>query len=76
MAFDQRGDYPSAARWFWTYLGEEPGGSLASDALGRLMEAQSRSGNQAAAKATARRYLEAYPNGLHQDVASRLTGRR
>jgi ferric-dicitrate binding protein FerR (iron transport regulator) len=76
MAFDQRGDYPSAARWFSTYLSEEPGGSLASDALGRLMEAQSRSGNQAAAKATARRYLEAYPNGLHQDVASRLTGRR
>ena len=70
------GRYGTAQRWFQTYLGEQPGGRLAAEALGRLMECQSRGGQGAAARGTARRYLAAYPQGAHADLARRLVGRK
>lgn len=71
-AFDQRGAYGEAARWFSLYLQEQPGGSLAREALGRLMECRERSGDRAGAREVAERYLAAYPSGAHADKAKRL----
>ena len=73
IAFDQRGDHADAARWFRAYLGEQPGGRLDRDALGRLMESLSRAGDAAGARAEAKRYLERYPEGPHSEMARRLT---
>ena len=72
---DRKGDLGGAARWFSTYLREQPNGSLAREALGRSMEAQSRLGQAAQAQASAKLYLERYPTGPHRDVAKRLLNR-
>jgi TolA-binding protein len=58
-----------AARWFATYLTEQPNGPLAREANGRLMEAQFGSGQREAARAQARAYLLRYPAGPHADFA-------
>jgi transmembrane sensor len=63
VAFDQRGDYATASRWLYIYLDEAPEGSLAREALGRLMNAEHRLGRVAEARALARRYLSAHPTG-------------
>ena len=73
IAFDQRADFPDAARWFRTYLAEQPGGRLDRDALGRLMESLSRLGDTGGARSEATRYLERYPTGPHAEMARRLT---
>jgi hypothetical protein len=59
----------AAARWFQTYLREEPAGRLTREATGRLMEAQRASGDVAAARATASSYLARYPAGPHAGLA-------
>jgi hypothetical protein len=59
----------AAARWFQTYLREEPSGRLAREASGRLMEAQRASGDVAAARETASSYLAKYPAGPHAGLA-------
>ncbi len=71
-AFDQRGAYGEAATWFTAYLAEQPGGSLAREALGRLFECQQRTGALEAARATAQRYLDTYPTGPHAEQAKSL----
>jgi ferric-dicitrate binding protein FerR (iron transport regulator) len=71
-AFDQKGSYGEAEKWFEVYLREQPSGALAREALGRLMEAQSHQGRHDRAKQTARRYLDRFPNGPHTDIAARL----
>jgi transmembrane sensor len=58
-----------AAEWFSTYLREQPGGALAREALGRLIEAHQASGDQVAARAAAERYLKSYPDGPHATLA-------
>lgn len=73
--FDQRAAYADAARWFRTYLAEQPGGPFAREAEGRLMEALSRSGDRAGARQVAEGYLERYPRGPHERVARQLTTR-
>ena len=73
MAFDQQGSYGNAARWFSTYLAESPGGALAQEAAGRLIEARQRSGNTAGAKAAAESYLKRFPSGPHANLARSLT---
>ncbi len=73
--FDQERNYAQAAQWFRTYLRERPGGALRREALGRLMEALRRGGDQAGARTIAAKYLNEFPNGTHASLARRLTER-
>lgn len=70
--FDQRAAYAEAARWFRTYLAEQPGGPFAREAEGRLMESLSRSGDRGGARKAAERYVAKYPSGPHVRVARQL----
>jgi TolA-binding protein len=69
VAFDQRGAYEQAAAWFSTSLREQPGGPLAREASGRLIEALRRADDSAGARRAARDYLDRYPEGPHADLA-------
>jgi transmembrane sensor len=73
--FDQRAAYAEAARWFRIYLGEQPGGPLAREAEGRLIESLSRAGERDGARKVAEGYLAKYPHGPHARVAQQLLGR-
>lgn len=59
-----------ARRWFSTYLREAPDGSLAREALGRMLETQL-TDEPLQAKDTARRYLERWPQGPHARLAKK-----
>jgi hypothetical protein len=72
-AFDGRGAFSEARRWFLVYLAERPGGALAAEALGRVMEAEERLGELDTARATAERYLARHPRGAHAELAKRLS---
>ena len=72
IAFDQAHAPADAARWFTTYLAEQPGGSFAPEAAGRLIEARERTGDRDGAREAARRYLAAYPDGAHAEHARSL----
>ncbi len=72
IAFEQAGAYAEAATWFSTYLREQPGGALAREAAGRIMEARERSGDMAGARAAAESYLASYPTGPHAAKAKGL----
>jgi transmembrane sensor len=72
MAFDQSADYPDAARWFATYLAEQPHGALMGDAAGRLLEAHERRGDRAAARDAAQAYLQRFPDGPYASRARRV----
>lgn len=65
MAFDQRRSYAEAERWFLVYLEEQPGGSFAQEALGRVIECRESMGSAGEAREAARRYLARYPAGPH-----------
>jgi transmembrane sensor len=75
LHFDQLGAYDEAVRWLNTYLSEQPSGRLAREALGRLMEAETKSGNASGARRTAELYLSRYPSGPHQKLARSLSAR-
>lgn len=62
--------HAAAAGFFATYLRERPRGSLAREALGRMLEAEAAAGWDARADATAKRYLALHPNGPHADLAA------
>jgi hypothetical protein len=70
IAADQQGAGGEAARWFETYLSEDPNGALAEQALGRLL--QLRKGDPALGRATAERYLARYPKGAQAALARSL----
>lgn len=72
LDFDQSGAFSSAARWFRTYLAERPGGALAREARGRLMESLHRAGDAAGARSAAREYLARHPTGPHAELARQL----
>jgi TolA-binding protein len=69
VAFDQRRAYEQAAEWFATSLREQPGGPLAREAEGRLIEALRSADDSAGARRAARDYLSRYPEGPHADLA-------
>lgn len=73
VAFDQRGDFATAAKWFETYLREQPSGPLRAEATGRLMESLHRSQQSARASAVAAQYLARYPSGAQAALARKLT---
>jgi hypothetical protein len=72
FAFDDAADYRAARRWFDAYLDELPRGPLAQEALGRRMEAEERSFDRGAARASAGIYLATYPSGPHAEKARKL----
>ncbi|MCB9587741.1 MAG: FecR domain-containing protein [Polyangiaceae bacterium] len=74
LAFDGARDYSSARRWFGAYLSERPGGGLAQEALGRLMESEHRQGDQTNAAAHAAQYLKRFPGGPHAGLARSIGG--
>jgi len=69
IAFERRGAYPEAVRWFSVYLAELPQGPLMGDAVGRLMEARQRAGDRTGARADAARYLQRFPEGPYAPEA-------
>jgi hypothetical protein len=67
------GDADKAIEWFELYLSEEPSGTLAEAATGRLIELyQPR--DVARARRLAERYLAKYPDGAHAALARSLLG--
>ncbi len=76
ISFDRRRSYREAARWFGTYLREQPGGQLSREAAGRRFEALHRAGSAAQARELARRYLRSYPSGPHAPLARQLVEAR
>ena len=72
LAFDGAHDYLVARGLFATYLNECQSCNLAAEALGRRMEAEQRSGSLDLARASARLYLERFPNGAHARLAESL----
>ncbi|MBK8251670.1 MAG: FecR domain-containing protein [Polyangiaceae bacterium] len=70
ISADQLRSPGDAALWFETYLKEEPGGPLAEQALGRLLEIRKR--DPGAARIVAERYLARYPMGAHAALARSL----
>ncbi|MGK3960973.1 FecR domain-containing protein [Sorangium sp. So ce118] len=72
MAFDGRGAWAEAERWFAVYLAERPRGALAPEALGRSLECARNLKLHARARELAARYLTAYPNGAHAGLAATL----
>lgn len=73
IAADQLRSPGEAAVWFETYLQEQPGGPLAEQALGRLLEIKKR--DPGAARLVAERYLARYPTGAYAALARSLVGR-
>lgn len=55
--------------WFQRYLAEQPNGTLAREALGRVLELQNTGAGSAAALATAKNYLARFPTGPHAPLA-------
>ena len=71
MTFEQA-DYAAAARWFSSYLDEQPNGPLMGDAAGRLIEAYELQGNRSAARRAAQAYLSRFPDGPYASKATRI----
>jgi hypothetical protein len=75
-AFECDRDFRAAARWFQTYLDEQPSGELRREATGRLMEACQSAEDRGGARAAAAQYLQEFPNGPEAGVARKLITRR
>ncbi|MEZ4232774.1 MAG: FecR domain-containing protein [Polyangiaceae bacterium] len=74
LAFDGSRDYAGAQRWFAAYLSERPGGGLAQEALGRLMESEHHLGDASSASLHAAEYLKRFPHGPHAALAHGIGG--
>jgi hypothetical protein len=72
-AADQQGNAAEGVRWFEIYLSEEPGGALAEQALGRIMELTKK--DSGAARSAAERYLAHYPSGSYAGLARSILAR-
>jgi transmembrane sensor len=69
IAYERRGAYADAARWFRAYIDEQPNGPLMGDAVGRLMESRQRAGDRAGAREDAERYLRRFSDGPYAAAA-------
>jgi len=69
IAADSSGAPGEAAQWFEAYLAEAPGGDLAEQALGRLIELYRRTGRTGEAQSAATKYIEKYPGGGYAGAA-------
>jgi transmembrane sensor len=69
IAYERRGAYAEAARWFRTYVDEQPKGPLMGDAVGRLMESRRRAGDMVGAREDAERYLGRFSDGPYAGAA-------
>jgi ferric-dicitrate binding protein FerR (iron transport regulator) len=69
------GSQAKAAVWFELYLDEVPNGSLADDALGRLIDSYDALGRTSDASTTASQYLAQFPKGAHADKAAKILAR-
>jgi transmembrane sensor len=65
-----------ATGWFNRYLTEQPGGPLAREAAGRLIELLRQTGDEARARTAAESYLKRYPTGPHAALAQNLLTKR
>ena len=74
IAFDQRRDFRTAARWFETYVREYPRGPLSREAAGRAMESWHRAGDKELAARAARSYLKQAPSGPYAPLARQIAG--
>jgi TolA-binding protein len=72
----QRGETSSAARRLTSYLERGEGARYSLEALGRLMELESRGGDKTKARALAQRYVERAPNGPYRRLAESLLQQR
>jgi transmembrane sensor len=69
VAEELANDHREAARWFETYLREDPSGDLAEEALGRRIGACRKAGLHDEARAAATRYLQQHRGGVFDGVA-------
>ena len=72
ITFDAEHDYAKAAGWFELVLKERPSIGFAREALGRALEAKSKSGDAEGTKRHAVKYLAVYPDGPHAAFARRV----
>jgi hypothetical protein len=66
---DDGGSPGAAIAWYETYLSESPGGTFATEALGRRMWAVSRTRGKEAARPLAEDYLRRHSSGPHAAIA-------
>jgi len=70
------GHASDATGWFKRYLTEQPGGPLAREAAGRLIELLRQTGDEARAREAAESYLKRYPTGPHAALAQSLLAKK
>jgi transmembrane sensor len=70
------GHASDAIGWFKRYLTEQPGGPLAREAAGRLIELLRQTGDEARARDAAASYLKRYPTGPHAALAQSLLAKK
>ena len=75
LAEGQKSD-AAALDWYDIYLGENPDGAYASQALGRKMMLLQRLRGAASARAVAAEYLARFPEGPYAGSASKLLSTR
>jgi len=70
------GHATDATSWFKRYLNEQPGGPLAREAAGRLIELLRQTGDEARAREAAEGYLKWYPTGPHAGLARSVLAKK
>ena len=71
----ERRDYVAAERHFRDYLTKNPGGPLAAEVHGRLLETLEDGGHHESARSEATRYLEQFPHGSYATMAKKILAR-
>jgi TolA-binding protein len=69
IALESDKDPAAGERWLETYLAEDPGGPLAEEALGRLIDARVKAGHTKDAREAGAAYLQKYPDGIFAELA-------